>query len=557
MRERKHIEPVIGEFCLPDWDEQDRQASAPWEEPQGADVREEPFETREEPLEVHADANPPWETQEECDEPGADEDRMPWEEPVPVLAEAADAIAALPVDTDSLLARRVAAVEPEPEADAQEDLAVAAVDAAEPDTWAPAPEPAPAEPSLERELPAEPVPVIVEVSGPGQSKSLARLGERVRHLAWYDRQLLVAAVALLAIGLIMVTSSSLAIAEKETGNSFYYALRHGFYLAVALAGALVVMQVPMNFWARWCSYLLLAGIALLALILVPGLGHEVNGSVRWIRLGGFTLQVSELVKLALVLFMANYLVRKTEEVRTQVTGFLKPLALLGLLALLLLAEPDFGATVVVFSTAFAMMFLAGARLWQYLAIGAAGLAGLWFIAIASPYRMKRLTTFLDPWADPYGSGYQLTQSLIAFGRGGLTGQGLGNSVQKLAYLPEAHTDFVFAVLAEELGLLGVASVLLVFGWLTWRIFRVGRRALDAGQPFAGYIAFGIAVWLSLQCVVNIGVASGILPTKGLTLPLVSYGGSSLIVTCAAIAIVLRIDYERRMRVHFGLGRGKA
>lgn len=390
--------------------------------------------------------------------------------------------------------------------------------------------------------------------GAGQATATHRVKPKAaRTLIWYDRQLLVAALSLLAVGLVMVTSSSLAIAEKQTGNSFYYALRHGFYLAVALTGALVVMQIPTQWWARYSSYLLIGGIALLALILVPGIGHEVNGSVRWIALGGMTLQVSELVKLFLVVFMASYLVRKSDEMRTQIKGFLKPLALLGLLGMLLLAEPDFGATVVVFTTAFAMMFLAGAQLWQYIAIGGAGLGGLWFIAIASPYRMKRLTTFLDPWSDPYGSGYQLTQSLIAFGRGGLQGQGLGNSVQKLAYLPEAHTDFVFAVLAEELGLIGVTAVLALFAWLAWRIFTVGRLALAAGQPFSAYMSFGIAVWLSLQAVINIGVASGLLPTKGLTLPLVSYGGTSVIVTCAAVALVLRIDFERRQREFFGLG----
>ena len=576
MKERRHIEPTFGDIDITALERQAGQTRAPWEEDGFEDEHEhevidaadeypaEAFDAEEQddlmaaagddayPIdpvdqwveEFGADASP---SDAFADDTESDEELAPWEEPVPVVAAApivtrpVSAKAAAPnhIDTDTLLAARVVSAAP----------VVVSKTPAIPESAALVREPEPAGMTL----PAALEPRFAHESAPAPKKDEKRL----HSVVWYDRQLLVAAFSLLAIGLIMVTSSSLAIAEKETGNSFYYALRHGFYMALAIAGAIVVLQVPMNFWMRSGTTLLLSGIALLLLILVPGVGHEVNGSVRWIRMGGFTLQVSELVKLFLVIFMAGYLVRKSDEVRTQIKGFLKPLALLGVLGILLLMEPDFGATVVVFTTVFAMMFLAGAQLWQYIAIGGAGLGGLWVIATASPYRMKRLTTFLDPWSDPYGSGYQLTQSLIAFGRGGLTGQGLGNSVQKLAYLPEAHTDFVFAVLAEELGLVGVVAVLAIFAWLAYRIFQVGRSALNANQPFSAYIAFGIAVWLSLQAVVNIGVSSGILPTKGLTLPLVSYGGSSLIVTTAAVAIVLRIDFERRLREHFGLGRTAA
>ncbi len=294
--------------------------------------------------------------------------------------------------------------------------------------------------------------------------------------------------------------------------------------------------------------LLLATLLLLMLVLVPHIGRSVNGSRRWLAFGPFSLQVSELVKLAVVLYMAGFLVRREAEIRNRISGFIKPMVLLALVGVLLLLEPDFGATMVIGCTILALMFLAGVRIWQFLAlIVTVGVAFVLLILVA-PYRLQRLTTFVNPWATPFGSGYQLTQSLIAFGRGGWFGVGLGNSIQKLFYLPEAHTDFLFAVLAEELGLIAVLFVIVLYMLFIWRILRIGRNAQFRGNLFSAYTAYGFAIWLGLQVFVNIGVNSGMLPTKGLTLPLISYGGSSLLIDCIAIGILLRIDYENRLQL---------
>jgi cell division protein FtsW len=289
----------------------------------------------------------------------------------------------------------------------------------------------------------------------------------------------------------------------------------------------------------------MVGISLLLLVLMPGIGREVNGSTRWMSLGIINLQVSELVKLFVVVYMAGYLVRQGDEVRTSMRGFLKPMALLAVISVLLLCEPDFGATAVIVTTALAMMFVAGVRLWQFMILMLVVLAALSVLAVTSPYRMQRLTAFLDPWADPFNSGFQLTQALIAFGRGEWLGVGLGGSVQKLFYLPEAHTDFVFAVLAEELGLLGAVSVIVMFAIVVWRAFVMARLAEQCGKFFEAYLAYGLGVWIGMQAYINIGVNMGVLPTKGLTLPLMSYGGSSIMVMCVAIALLLRIDHEVR------------
>jgi cell division protein FtsW len=296
--------------------------------------------------------------------------------------------------------------------------------------------------------------------------------------------------------------------------------------------------------------LLILAFILLILVLIPGIGRSVNGSRRWLGFGPLSLQVSEYVKMATVLFLAGFLVRRQEEIRTKFSGFIKPMGLYCLIAVLLLLEPDFGATTVIGFTVIAMMFLAGMKTWQFIVLIL--LVGIAFalLAISAPYRMQRLTTFLDPWATAFGSGYQLTQSLIAFGRGGLFGVGLGNSVQKLFYLPEAHTDFLFAVLAEELGLFAVLAVIGLYALFIWRILRIGRFSQLKGKLFPAYVCYGFGVWLALQVFVNIGVNSGLLPTKGLTLPLISYGGSSLLIDCIAIGILLRIDYENRLE---GLG----
>lgn len=364
-------------------------------------------------------------------------------------------------------------------------------------------------------------------------------------VAGIDRQLLMVMATLLALGLVMVGSASIAIADRQTGEPFYYLFRQGGYITLGLLAGVIAYQIPLTFWERVGPLLLLLTGLMLALLLIPGLGRNVNGATRWLNLVVFNLQVSEVVKLAVVIYLAGYLVRRSEAVRTTAGGFLKPMGLIGLLVLLLLLEPDFGASVVVITTAMGMMFLGGVQLWLFGMLLTMAVMAFALLAITSPYRMERLTTFLNPWADPFDSGFQLTQSLIAIGRGEWFGVGLGGSVQKLFYLPEAHTDFVFAVLAEELGLAGAALVVLLFAYLVWRMFLIGRRAAVEGNAFAAYLTFGVALWVALQVFINIGVNMGMLPTKGLTLPLMSYGGSSMMVMCVAMAIVLRVDADHR------------
>ena len=371
---------------------------------------------------------------------------------------------------------------------------------------------------------------------------------RVRRLPRMDYLLLFAALALTALGLVMVASASITLADRELGQPFYYALRQFIYIGAGVLAGVGMYRVRLALLEQAGMLLLLTAFALLLAVLVPGLGTEVNGSVRWINTGLFRLQVSEPAKLMILVYIASYLARHGDEVRARVSGFIKPLVLLGLAAILLLLEPDFGATVVMLATAMGMIFIAGVRLWQFsgmLGLGGLSLAGL---AVSSPYRMERLTTFLNPWADPFNSGFQLTQSLIAIGRGEWLGVGLGASVQKLFYLPEAHTDFVFAVLAEELGLLGVCTVIALYAMLVWRAFVIAIQAEKAGCAFAALLAYGIGIWIGLQGFINMGVNMGLLPTKGLTLPLMSYGGSSMVVICAAIGVLLRVDYETRCTV---------
>ena len=351
--------------------------------------------------------------------------------------------------------------------------------------------------------------------------------------------------ALLAIGLVMVTSASMPTADRYHHGSFYYTLRQATYMAMGLGLGLLVLRVRLAWWERAGFLCLLLALALLLAVLVPGLGHRVNGSIRWINLGLFRLQVSEVAKLLILIYLAGYLVRHAEQIRQGVAGFLKPMLVLVFTAVLLLLEPDFGATVVLFATALVMMFMAGVRLGNFAALIALAAGAFTLLAVSSPYRLQRLTGFLNPWADPFDSGFQLSQSLIAIGRGEITGVGLGASIQKLFYLPEAHTDFVFAVLAEELGLLGVLVVLGLYAFLVWRAYRIAAVALDNGNPFAAWLAYGVGTWMGLQTLINIGVNTGLLPTKGLTLPLLSYGGSSMLVSCAAVALLLRIDYETR------------
>lgn len=358
-----------------------------------------------------------------------------------------------------------------------------------------------------------------------------------------DRWLLGSVVALMVIGFVAMSSASIEFAAERYGNPFFHSIRYLFHLSLGLVAALVVYRIPMVFWQRtgWCWLLL--GFVLLLVVLVPGIGREVNGSRRWLAVGPLTLQCSELVKVCVVLYLAGYLVRRQDEVRERWSGFIKPMAVLFLVTILLMLEPDFGATVVTLCTAFGMIFLAGVRLWQFLLVILAALAALVTLVISEPYRMKRLTAFTDPWADQFNTGYQLTQSLIAFGRGEWFGVGLGNSIQKLFYLPEAHTDFVFAIYAEEFGFVGAMLLLALFGVMIARILQAGRQAEQLGLNFNGYVAYGIALMMSGQVFINIGVNTGLLPTKGLTLPFLSYGGSSLMVSCVLLAMVFRVFSE--------------
>ncbi|HUT40018.1 MAG TPA: putative lipid II flippase FtsW [Gammaproteobacteria bacterium] len=360
-----------------------------------------------------------------------------------------------------------------------------------------------------------------------------------------DYTLLGCALALALLGLVMVASASITMADRELGHPFYYALRQGVFIGLGLLAGLTLFRVRLVLLDRMGMTLLLGAFLLLLLVLVPGVGVKVNGAVRWINAGLFRLQVSEPAKLLFIIYLASYLARHGESVRNQVSGFLKPVGLLLAMAVLLLLEPDFGATVVLGATVMGMIFMAGVKLAQF--SGMLGLAGLLLggVAVSSSYRMERLKTFLNPWADPFDSGFQLTQSLMAIGRGEWFGVGLGASVQKLFYLPEAHTDFVFAVTAEELGLLGVCVIIALYSVLVWRAFRIAAQAGQAENLFAASLAYGIGIWFGLQSFINIGVNMGLLPTKGLTLPLMSYGGSSMIVMCAAVALLLRIDYETR------------
>ncbi|MGE0581821.1 MAG: putative lipid II flippase FtsW [Steroidobacteraceae bacterium] len=356
---------------------------------------------------------------------------------------------------------------------------------------------------------------------------------------------LVLAIAL--FGLVMVTSASVSIATKEAGEPFYYLERQLLLLCVGGTAAFVLTRVRTELLEKLALPLLLVAFALLVVVLVPGLGHVVNGSRRWIRLAGFNFQASELARLLVLVYIASFAARREAELRANFTGLAKPLGLLALVGVLLLAEPDFGAATVLFATGFGVLFVAGARLRYVLAMMCTALAAFGMLVALSGYRMRRLAAFLDPWADPYNSGFQLTQSLIAIGRGEWFGVGLGESVQKLFYLPEAHTDFLFAVLAEELGLAGVVITVGLFLALAWRAFAIARLAADAGLKFQAYLAAGFGLWIGMQAFINIGVNMGALPTKGLTLPLMSYGRSSLIVTVAWVGILLRVHHEAASR----------
>jgi cell division protein FtsW len=366
--------------------------------------------------------------------------------------------------------------------------------------------------------------------------------------AEYDRSLAWAALVLAAMGLVMVYSASIATAEASRftgGNGAWYLARHGVFFVLALAAAIGVFLLPVKFWQGAAPWVFAAGVVLLALVLVPGIGREVNGARRWLELPLVSVQPSELMKLAAVLYAADYTTRKHAVMKRFRKGLLPMLAVMLLVSWLLLREPDFGALVVIAATAFSILFLGGMNGRHFIALVAMLAAGSVLLILSSPYRMQRIFGFMDPWSDAFGRGYQLSHSLIAFGRGEWLGVGLGASVEKLHYLPEAHTDFLLAVIAEELGFVGVALVIALFLWIVVRAFAIGRQASLHGRHFAAPAAQGFGVWIALQAFINMGVNLGLLPTKGLTLPLMSYGGSSLVVNCVAIAILLRIDWENR------------
>lgn len=367
----------------------------------------------------------------------------------------------------------------------------------------------------------------------------------------FDPWVLIISISIITLGITMVGSASISIAERNNGEPFYYLYRQLVATGLGLGLGSIVLFTPMKFWQKMGPLILLISILLLIAVLIPGVGKEINGSSRWIPMGVFNLQVSELVKLAMVIYLAGYLVRHNENVRNTIKGFLVPMFVLAGVAILLLMEPDLGATVVISATAMGMLFLGGVRLWQFLVLIFIMAIAVYYLIVLEPYRLERLQSFMDPWADPFNTGFQLTQSLIAFGRGELMGVGLGNSIQKLFYLPEGHTDFLFAVLAEELGSVGAISVVLLFGALVSRVFLLAKKADLAKQTFSAYMMFGLAIWVGLQAFVNIAVNMGALPTKGLTLPLMSYGGSSMMIMCIVIALILRAEHETRFKYPLG------
>ncbi len=359
-----------------------------------------------------------------------------------------------------------------------------------------------------------------------------------------DYWLIGAAVALLGFGVIMVASASLHVGgQMNPPNPFYHLIRHSIAVALGLAAALMISQIPTRLWEQSGTALYFIGLLLLVLVLIPGIGREANGATRWIPIGAFNLQGSEFMKLFLVVYIAGYLVRRQLEVAHSFWGFFKPMLLLIVAAALIMLQPDFGTTAVLLATALGMLFLGGVALWQFMLLLLSTGTVLVALVLSSKYRLERITGFLNPWADVNDSGYQLAQALIAFGRGEWFGVGLGSGIQKQFYLPEAHTDFLMAVIGEEFGLLGTLMVIALFSLIVWRAFRIGAAAEAIDRRFSAYTAYGFGLWIGMQAFINIGVNVGLLPTKGLTLPLMSYGGNSIIVACIVIGMLVRIGYE--------------
>ena len=359
----------------------------------------------------------------------------------------------------------------------------------------------------------------------------------------YDRVILLLYLVLICIGLVMVASASIGIADQNTGDPFFYAKRQFLRILLSLALLWLACRIPLQFWKRTGMALMLGSIILLAIVLIPGVGHTVNGATRWLNFGLFTFQVSEIAKLFLIIYLSGYLLRRGDEMQTNTMGFIKPMMILAVASGLLLMEPDFGAAAVLLMTGLGLIFLGGVRFGQFLLFVAGTLCIMGLLAVSSPYRLARITSFLDPWADPFNSGFQLTQSLIAIGSGGWFGAGLGGSVQKLFYLPEAHTDFLFAIYAEEFGFVGQVCLIALFALFALRCFAIAKLALQREQAFGAYLAYGVGLLITLQAVINIGVNMGALPTKGLTLPFVSYGGNSILSMSFAVGLVLRVYLE--------------
>jgi cell division protein FtsW len=369
----------------------------------------------------------------------------------------------------------------------------------------------------------------------------------------YDVPLLYAMLCLIGVGFVMVTSASMPAGERIFDNPYHFTVRHAAFIALSSVLFVITTSAPMDWWKRANPYLLLIGFILLVLVLI--VGREVNGSKRWIPIGPVGVQVAELAKLFFISYIAGYLVRKKAEVQENLKGFAKPLVVFGVYASLVLLQPDLGTVVVMFVTTVGLLFLAGSKLWQFFALIVTGAVAIVGLIVIEPYRMARVLSFWEPWNDPFGKGYQLVQSLMAYSQGGWFGQGLGNSVQKLQYLPEAHNDFIFAIIGEELGFVGVVSILMLLATLVFRALFIGQTALKQGREYEGYLALGIGIWFGFQTMVNIGASAGILPTKGLTLPFVSQGGSSFMVMTVAAGVLFRIDFETKMANRQATSRG--
>jgi len=362
-----------------------------------------------------------------------------------------------------------------------------------------------------------------------------------------DGALMLAVLFLLGLGFIMVASASMPMADRTYHDPFFFVIRHGVALGLALTCGAICFAVPLRVWEKAGPLLMLIGIALLVVLLVPGIGRTANGATRWIPLGVMNLQPSEFIKFTAVLYLSGYLVREQLEVQMSLIGFLRPMILVGIACALIMAQPDFGTTAVILAASMGLLFLGGVSVLSFVMLGVLMLAGLAALIITEPYRLTRVTSFMNAFDDPYNTDYQLSQALIAFGRGEWLGVGLGHGIQKQFYLPEAHTDFLLAVIGEEFGLLGVLVVVAVFAFITWRAFEIGARARRQGDMFACYAAHGFGLLLGLQAFINVGVNTGLLPTKGLPLPFMSYGSNALIVAVMAAAVLLRIDFELRRK----------